>query len=85
MKHLPSLTSWFLTGSLLASLSCLSPAAQAQTPTVTYDLTDVWLLPTITHPRGSAKQLTGTFVWTYTAGKFVSLNLPWWGTRTTPA
>jgi len=85
-------SSCFFAGTLLACFAGLAPVAQAQTATVTYDLTDVWLLPNITHPRESAKQVTGTFVWTYTtgkfeegSGKFVSLNLPWWGTRTTPA
>ncbi|MHC4079164.1 MAG: hypothetical protein ACYST0_12075 [Planctomycetota bacterium] len=92
MKRLTSLTSpWVLTGTLLACLSSLAADAHAQAATVTYDLKDVWLRPDITHPREQAQQMTGTFVWTYTVGKFeegsgrfLNLNLPWWGTRTSP-
>lgn len=93
MKCLPTLaSSWFLTATLLTCLSGFTTDARAQTASVTYDLKDVWLRPDITHPRESAQQMTGTFVWTYNVGKFEegsgqfqNLSLPWWGTRTTPA
>lgn len=78
--------------SLLAGLGLLTPGLSAQTRSLTYKLEDVWLKPDISHPRSSAQQMTGTFVWTYAAGKFengtgkfTSLNIPWWGSRTTPA
>ena len=78
---------------LLAALllGLCSPLLAAQTQQITYHLDDVWLKPDISHPREAALQMTGTFVWSYTAGqfesgsgKFTSLSIPWWGTRTTP-
>lgn len=93
MRWFPVLaTPWILVVALLVGLVAESPDASAQTATVTYDLQDVWLLPDTTHPRAAAQPMTGTFVWTYTAGKFeggsgkfTSLSIPWWGTRTTPS
>lgn len=84
------------TRSIVVALMCplLGCAARvvAQTTTVTYDLSDVWLLPDTSHPRSPAQQMTGSFTWSYTpgqfaqgTGKFVYLYVPWWGTRTTPA
>jgi len=76
----------------MVSLGLLCPALAAQMKQITYKLDDVWLKPDISHPREAARQMTGTFVWTYTEGKFesgigkfTSLFIPWWGTRTTPA
>ncbi len=88
MNHIPALvTSCSLVVALFVGLS---PGAQAQTATVTYDLENVWLRPDITHPWAAARQMTGTFVWTYTVGdfdngtgQFTSYQIPWWA-RTTP-
>jgi hypothetical protein len=92
MKSSPArAVSPILAGALLASLSALSPSIQAQSATVTYDLNDVWLLPDISHPRASARQMTGTFEWTYTvgdfengSGRFLAYQIPWWN-RTSPS
>ncbi len=60
--------------------------AGAEISIVTYVLEDVWLLPDISHPWEDARQMTGTFEWTYEVGdfenglgEFVELSLPWWG------
>jgi hypothetical protein len=89
--HSPSLPSFF-TVAILAGFAALATGAQAQTTSVTYDLKDVWLRPDLSHPRAAARQMTGTFVWTYPvgsfdkgSGRFTSLFIPWWGARTTPA
>ena len=75
----------------LLTATCLLSSAIAQTERITYDLDDVWLLPAYSHPRYSPRKMTGSFVWTYEkgkfdegSGKFTSLSLPWWGSRTTP-
>lgn len=93
MKCIPPVASlWILAGTLLVVFLALTPGVPAQTASVTYDLTDLWLLPDISHPRANAQPMTGTFVWTYTPGQFESgsgtflnLSIPWWGTRTFPA
>ena len=70
----------------LICLAAMSSAALAQTATVTYVLEDVWLLPDMSHPGSDARQMTGTFEWTYEvsdfengSGDFIELSLPWWG------
>ncbi len=69
---------------VFAALAGLSPAAKAQTASVTYQLENVWLDPDITHPWEGPQPLTGTFIWTYTVGDFengngvfTDLTLPW--------
>jgi hypothetical protein len=79
---------WILGIALFASLAGMSPAAPAQTATVTYVLDDVWLLPDISHPWEPSRQMTGTFEWTYDigdfengSGQFTDLYIPWYGTN----
>lgn len=69
---------------IYAWLACGSPAALAQTVVVTYVLEDVWLLPDISHPGQPARQMTGTFEWTYDVGDFengtgelIEVHIPW--------
>ncbi len=68
----------------LACLAGASAAAPVPTRQVTYQLNDVWLLPDVSHPGQSARQMTGSFRWTYQDGDFengsgqmIDLNLPW--------
>ncbi len=68
-----------------AVLAGIGGLAAAQTNTVRFTLEDVWLLPDISHPRDPARQMTGTFEWTYEqgdfengSGAFTELFIPWW-------
>jgi hypothetical protein len=68
----------------LALLAGASTAATANAATATYTLENVWLLPDITHPWEPARQMTGTFEWTYApgdfengSGQFTDLYIPW--------
>ncbi|MBW2279524.1 MAG: hypothetical protein JRG76_10465 [Deltaproteobacteria bacterium] len=62
--------STILTFMVLASLTGLAPATEAQLETVTYVLEDVWLDPDLSGSWDPPMQLTGTFVWTCSVGDF---------------
>ncbi|MCP3917775.1 MAG: hypothetical protein GY711_19700 [bacterium] len=71
---------------VLGAITALTPAAVAQTSTVTYDLDDVWLLPDISHPGAAAQPMSLSFEWTYVPGDFengsgllLDGDIPWWG------
>lgn len=90
MKNAPTAARCILLASLLVSAAG-SPGLTAQTTTVTYELEDVWLLPDITHPRESERQMTGSFEWTYTVGdfengtgRFLDYSIPWWSANLPP-
>ena len=70
----------------LLALGAMATSAQSQDVTETYILEDVWLLPSVSHPGSAARQLTGSFEWTYDpaepengVGTMLELTLPWWG------
>ncbi len=74
---------------LLLSVLAMIPtgAVHAQMTVATYILEDVWLVPDVTHPFYDARQMTGTFEWTYVEGDFengtgvfTDVYIPWyWG------
>ncbi|QKK09931.1 MAG: hypothetical protein HND58_18430 [Planctomycetota bacterium] len=65
------------------SAAALAPVAHAQNQTYTYELQNVWLQP---DSGQSARQLVGTFTWTFSPGDFengrgvcTELSVPWGG------
>ena len=77
---------WILRVVISAWLTCALPVARAQATVVTYVLDDVWLLPDISHSGVAARQMTGTFQWTYEegdfengSGQYIELVIPWYG------
>ncbi len=81
-----------LAATLIAALLCPRAANAQSMKTIRYDLQNVYLKPDLSHKYISAKLMKGSFLWTYTPGKFAegsgrftSLSIPFWGPRTSPA
>jgi hypothetical protein len=75
--------------SILASVFVWISIVHADT--AEYELSNVWLLPDVTHPWDDARPMAGTFIWTFDVGDFengegvfTSLDIPWWSENTDP-
>lgn len=76
---------WIVRLTALAWALGMSAAAPAETRVVGFDLEEIWLLPDLSHPSEPARQMTGSFEWTYQtgdfengSGEFVELYIPWY-------
>ena len=82
----------FATNNIIPILtSVLVWTSFARADTLEYELSNVWLLPDVTHPWDDAQPMTGTFIWTFDGGDFengtgvfTSLDIPWWSEKTDP-